>query len=110
MDIQHIVSFWTGIPLANLSSDEADKLLNMEIQLQKQVIGQDNAVKAICRAIWRSHVSLKDPNQPMASFMFCGPTGVGKTELAKALAANYFGSAEAMVRLDMSEFMERHCF
>ncbi|KAK6250323.1 hypothetical protein SCA6_004328 [Theobroma cacao] len=108
VDIQHIVSAWTGIPVEKVSTDESDRLLKMEETLHKRVIGQDEAVKAISRAIRRARVGLKNPNRPIASFIFSGPTGVGKSELAKALAAYYFGSEEAMIRLDMSEFMERH--
>ncbi|KAM0905429.1 hypothetical protein ACQ4PT_017399 [Festuca glaucescens] len=107
-DIQHIVSSWTGIPVEKVSSDESDRLLKMEETLHQRVIGQDEAVKAISRAIRRARVGLKNPNRPIASFIFSGPTGVGKSELAKTLASYYFGSEEAMVRLDMSEFMERH--
>ncbi|KAL5214723.1 hypothetical protein ABZP36_003875 [Zizania latifolia] len=107
-DIQHIVSSWTGIPVEKVSSDESDRLLKMEDTLHTRIIGQDEAVKAISRAIRRARVGLKNPNRPIASFIFSGPTGVGKSELAKALAAYYFGSEEAMIRLDMSEFMERH--
>ncbi|XP_022738857.1 ATP-dependent Clp protease ATP-binding subunit ClpA homolog CD4B, chloroplastic-like [Durio zibethinus] len=108
VDIQHIVSSWTGIPVEKVSTDESDRLLKMEETLHKRVIGQDEAVQAISRAIRRARVGLKNPNRPIASFIFSGPTGVGKSELAKALAAYYFGSEEAMIRLDMSEFMERH--
>ncbi|BFI23488.1 ATP-dependent Clp protease ATP-binding subunit ClpC [Marchantia polymorpha subsp. ruderalis] len=107
-DIQQIVSAWTGIPVEKVSTDESDRLLKMEETLHQRVIGQDEAVKAISRAIRRARVGLKNPNRPIASFIFSGPTGVGKSELAKALASYYFGSEEAMVRLDMSEFMERH--
>lgn len=107
-DIQHIVSAWTGIPVEKVSTDESDRLLKMEETLHKRVVGQDEAVRAISRAIRRARVGLKNPNRPIASFIFSGPTGVGKSELAKALAAYYFGSEEAMIRLDMSEFMERH--
>ncbi|KAL5979406.1 ATP-dependent Clp protease ATP-binding subunit ClpC1 [Asimina triloba] len=107
-DIQYIVSVWTGIPVEKVSSDESDRLLKMEETLHQRVIGQDEAVQAISRAIRRARVGLKNPNRPIASFIFSGPTGVGKSELAKALAAYYFGSEEAMIRLDMSEFMERH--
>ncbi|KAK4354396.1 hypothetical protein RND71_026590 [Anisodus tanguticus] len=107
-DIQHIVSSWTGIPVEKVSTDESDRLLKMEETLHTRIIGQDEAVKAISRAIRRARVGLKNPNRPIASFIFSGPTGVGKSELAKALAAYYFGSEEAMIRLDMSEFMERH--
>ncbi|KAG5537289.1 hypothetical protein RHGRI_024661 [Rhododendron griersonianum] len=108
VDIQYIVSSWTGIPVDKVSSDESSRLLKLEETLHKRVIGQDEAVEAISRAIRRARVGLKNPNRPIASFIFSGPTGVGKSELAKALAAYYFGSEEAMVRLDMSEFMERH--
>ncbi|GJP44931.1 hypothetical protein CLOM_g4330 [Closterium sp. NIES-68] len=107
-DIHHIVCAWTGIPVEKVSSDESSRLLKMEATLHNRVIGQDEAVKAISRAIRRARVGLKNPNRPIASFIFSGPTGVGKSELAKSLAAYYFGSEEAMVRLDMSEFMERH--
>jgi ATP-dependent Clp protease ATP-binding subunit ClpC len=107
-DIQHIVSAWTGIPVEKVSTDESDRLLKMEETLHQRIIGQDEAVKAISRAIRRARVGLKNPNRPIASFIFSGPTGVGKSELAKALASYYFGSQEAMIRLDMSEFMERH--
>ncbi|KAI9114375.1 hypothetical protein K1719_014603 [Acacia pycnantha] len=107
-DIQHIVCSWTGIPVQEVLEEESDRLLKMEETLHIRVIGQDEAVRAISRAIRRTRVGLKSPNRPIASFIFSGPTGVGKSELAKALAASYFGSEEAMVRLDMSEFMERH--
>ena len=107
-DIANIVAQWTGIPIEKVSSDENDKLVNMESVLHGRVIGQDEAVTAIARAIRRARVGLKNPNRPIASFIFSGPTGVGKSELAKTLASYYFGSEEAMVRLDMSEFMERH--
>ncbi|MFS8000743.1 putative ClpA/B family, UVR domain, AAA+ ATPase domain, ATPase, AAA-type, core, Clp ATPase [Helianthus anomalus] len=107
-DIQHIVSTWTGIPVEKVNSDESDRLLKMEDTLHTRIIGQDEAVKAISRAIRRARVGLKNPNRPIASFIFSGPTGVGKSELAKSLATYYFGSEEAMIRLDMSEFMERH--
>ncbi|XP_021760709.1 ATP-dependent Clp protease ATP-binding subunit ClpA homolog, chloroplastic-like [Chenopodium quinoa] len=107
-EIRDIVFSWTGIPVQKVSADESSRLLKMEDNLHGRVIGQDEAVKAISRAIRRSRVGLKDPDRPIASFIFSGPTGVGKSELAKALAAYYFGSEEAMVRLDMSEFMERH--
>lgn len=107
-DIANIVSQWTGIPIEKVSSDESQRLLEMEGTLHKRVIGQEEAVVAISRAIRRARVGLKNPNRPIASFIFSGPTGVGKSELAKTLATYYFGSEEAMVRLDMSEFMERH--
>ncbi|GAB2297291.1 ATP-dependent Clp protease ATP-binding subunit ClpA cd4b, chloroplastic [Dionaea muscipula] len=107
-DIQQIVSSWTGIPVEKVSTDESARLLKLEETLHKRIIGQDEAVVAISRAIRRARVGLKNPNRPIASFIFSGPTGVGKSELAKALAAYYFGSEEAMIRLDMSEYMERH--
>lgn len=107
-DIANIVASWTGVPVNKLTETESDKLLNMEDTLHQRVIGQDEAVKAISRAIRRARVGLKNPNRPIASFVFSGPTGVGKTELTKTLAAYFFGSEEAMIRLDMSEFMERH--
>ncbi|XP_048490184.2 LOW QUALITY PROTEIN: chaperone protein ClpC, chloroplastic [Beta vulgaris subsp. vulgaris] len=107
-EIRDIVFSWTGIPVQKVSVDESNRLLKMEDNLHGRVIGQDEAVEAISRAIRRARVGLKDPNRPIASFIFSGPTGVGKSELAKALASYYFGSEESMVRLDMSEFMERH--
>ncbi len=107
-DIAHIVASWTGVPVNKLTETETDKLLNMEETLHQRVIGQDEAVRAISRAIRRARVGLKNPNRPIASFVFSGPTGVGKTELTKTLASYFFGSEEAMIRLDMSEFMERH--
>ncbi|MEY3462785.1 MAG: Negative regulator of tic competence ClpC/MecB, partial [Cyanobacteriota bacterium] len=107
-DIAHIVASWTGVPVQKLTESESAKLLNMEETLHQRLIGQDEAVKAVSRAIRRARVGLKNPNRPIASFIFSGPTGVGKTELTKALATYFFGSEEAMIRLDMSEFMERH--
>jgi len=107
-DIAHIVASWTGVPVQKLTESESAKLLNMEDTLHQRLIGQDEAVKAVSRAIRRARVGLKNPNRPIASFIFSGPTGVGKTELTKALAAYFFGSEESMIRLDMSEFMERH--
>ena len=107
-DIAQIVAAWTGVPVQKLTESESAKLLNMEETLHQRLIGQDEAVKAVSKAIRRARVGLKNPNRPIASFIFSGPTGVGKTELTKALAAYFFGSEEAMIRLDMSEFMERH--
>jgi ATP-dependent Clp protease ATP-binding subunit ClpC len=107
-DIAQIVASWTGVPVQKLTESESAKLLNMEETLHQRLIGQDEAVKAVSKAIRRARVGLKNPNRPIASFIFSGPTGVGKTELTKALAAYFFGSEEAMIRLDMSEFMERH--
>ncbi len=107
-DIAHIVASWTGIPVSKLTESESEKLLQMEDILHQRLIGQEEAVKAISRAARRARVGISNPNRPIASFIFSGPTGVGKTELAKSLAAYFFGSEEAMIRLDMSEYMERH--
>ncbi len=107
-DIASVVSQWTGIPVSKLTESESDKLMKMEDTLHEQVIGQHEAVVAISKAIRRARVGLKSPDRPIGSFIFCGPTGVGKTELAKTLAQYFFGSVENMIRLDMSEFMERH--
>ncbi|XP_050268287.1 LOW QUALITY PROTEIN: chaperone protein ClpB4, mitochondrial [Quercus robur] len=108
LDITEIVSKWTGIPLSNLQQSERDKLVHLEQVLHKRVIGQDLAVKSVADAIRRSRAGLSDPNRPIASFMFMGPTGVGKTELAKALAGYLFNTENALVRIDMSEYMEKH--
>ncbi|KAK9117779.1 hypothetical protein Sjap_016726 [Stephania japonica] len=107
-DIAAVASLWSGIPVQQLTVDERKFLLDLETQLSKRVVGQDDAVSAISRAVKRSRVGLKDPDRPIAAMFFCGPTGVGKTELTKALAACCFGSEAAMLRLDMSEYMERH--
>nr|YP_009399796.1 Clp protease ATP binding subunit [Digenea simplex]ARW69615.1 Clp protease ATP binding subunit [Digenea simplex] len=107
-DIAEIVAFWTGIPVTKLTKSESEKLMHMEETLHSRIIGQEEAVVAVSRAIRRARVGLKNPNRPIASFIFSGPTGVGKTELTKALASYFFGAQEAMVRLDMSEYMERH--
>jgi ATP-dependent Clp protease ATP-binding subunit ClpC len=107
-DIAQIVAAWTSIPVNKLTKSESEKLLQMEETLHSRIIGQDEAVVAVSRAIRRARVGLKSPNRPIASFIFSGPTGVGKTELTKALATYFFGSEDAMVRLDMSEYMERH--
>jgi ATP-dependent Clp protease ATP-binding subunit ClpC len=106
-DIAYIVSKWTGIPLYQIEEEESSKLLRMEAELQKRVVGQVEAIRAVTRAIRRSRSGLKNPNRPVGSFIFLGPTGVGKTELAKALAEFLFGTEEAIVRVDMSEYMER---
>ena len=106
--IAQIVSQWTGVPVSKLTETESEKLLKMEDILHQSVIGQHDAVVAISKAIRRARVGLKNPNRPIGSFIFCGPTGVGKTELAKTLASYFFGSEDSMIRLDMSEFMERH--
>lgn len=108
LDIAEIVSKWTGIPLSNLQQSERDKLVLLEQVLHKRVVGQDMAVKSVADAIRRSRAGLSDPNRPIASFMFMGPTGVGKTELAKALAGYLFNTENALVRIDMSEYMEKH--
>ena len=107
-DIAKIISDWTGIPVVQLTKEESERLLNMEQVLHERVIGQDEAVSAISRAIRRGRVGLKDPKRPVGSFIFLGPTGVGKTELCKALAQAVFGDENAMLRLDMSEYMEKH--
>ncbi|OUM89098.1 MAG: ATP-dependent Clp protease ATP-binding subunit ClpC [Bacillus thermozeamaize] len=107
-DIAEIVASWTGIPVKKLAEDESERLLNMEKILHERVIGQDEAVKAVARAIRRSRAGLKDPKRPIGSFIFLGPTGVGKTELARALAEALFGDEDAMIRIDMSEYMEKH--
>jgi ATP-dependent Clp protease ATP-binding subunit ClpC len=106
--IAHIVSSWTGVPVSKLTESESEKLLKMEDIMHERVIGQHDAVTAISKAIRRARVGLKNPSRPIGSFIFSGPTGVGKTELAKALAGYFFGSEENIIRVDMSEFMERH--
>ncbi|KAL3497298.1 hypothetical protein ACH5RR_040030 [Cinchona calisaya] len=108
LDIAEIVSKWTGIPLSNLQQSERDKLVSLEQELHRRVVGQDMAVKSVADAIRRSRAGLSDPNRPIASFMFMGPTGIGKTELAKALAGYLFNTENALVRIDMSEYMEKH--
>jgi len=107
-EIDEVVATWTGIPLASVTQDESEKLLRMEAALHERVISQDQAVSALSRAIRRSRAGLKSPNRPVGSFVFLGPTGVGKTELARALAGFLFGSDSALVRFDMSEYMEKH--
>ncbi len=107
-DIADIVSSWTGVPVTQLSTEESDRLLHMEDELHRRIVGQNEAVEAVSRAIRRGRVGLKDPKKPIGSFIFLGPTGVGKTELCKALAAAMFGDENAMIRLDMSEYMEKH--
>jgi ATP-dependent Clp protease ATP-binding subunit ClpC len=106
-DIAYIVAKWTGIPLQQLEEAESAKLLRIEAELSKRVVGQEEAIKAVARAIRRSRAGVKNPNRPVGSFIFLGPTGVGKTELAKALAEFLFGTEDALVRVDMSEYMER---
>jgi len=107
-DIADVISSWTKIPVKKLTQDENEKLKHLEEELHKRVIGQKEAVEAVSKAIRRGRVGLKDPNRPIGSFLFLGPTGVGKTELSKALAENLFGSEDAMIRVDMSEYMEPH--
>jgi len=107
-DVAKIVSAWTGIPVLKLTQEESEKLMHLEEELHKRVIGQNEAVSAVSKAIRRARAGLKDPNKPIGSFIFVGPTGVGKTELSKALAQAMFGDEKLMIRLDMSEFMEKH--
>ena len=107
-EIDEVVSKWTGVPMASINQDEGDKLLRMEAELHRRVISQEKAISAISRAIRRSRAGLKNPNRPVGSFVFLGPTGVGKTELARALANFLFGSDHALIRFDMSEYMEKH--
>lgn len=107
-DIAAVVSMWTGVPVSRLAQTESEKLLKLEDKLHERVIGQSEAVDAISRAIRRARAGLKDPKRPIGSFIFLGPTGVGKTELARALAEVMFGDEDAMIRVDMSEYMEKH--
>ncbi|XXG51890.1 hypothetical protein AAC387_Pa03g0355 [Persea americana] len=108
LDIAEIVSKWTGIPLSSLQQSERERLVQLEQVLHERVVGQDIAVKSVANAIRRSRAGLSDPNRPIASFMFMGPTGVGKTELAKALAGYLFNTESALIRIDMTEYMEKH--
>jgi ATP-dependent Clp protease ATP-binding subunit ClpC len=107
-DIAEVVSMWTGVPVMQIAQEESQRLLQMEDELRKHIVGQEEAINAIAKAVRRSRAGLKDPRRPIGSFMFLGPTGVGKTELTKALARFLFGSEDALIQLDMSEFMERH--
>jgi len=107
-DIAEVISMWTGVPLMQLATEESARLLNMEVDLGKHIIGQNEAIETVSKAIRRARAGLKDPSRPVGSFIFLGPTGVGKTELTKALAKLMFGSEDALIQLDMSEFMERH--
>src|SRR5207247_4151203 len=106
--IAEVLSIWTGIPVYKLTEEETQKLINMESELHKRVIGQENAIKAVSQSIRRTRAGLKDPRRPSGSFIFLGPTGVGKTETAKALAEFLFGDESSMIQLDMSEYMEKH--
>ncbi len=107
-DIAEIIAMWTGVPVQQIATTESQRLLQMEAELRKRIVGQDEAIASIAKAVRRARAGLKDPRRPIGSFIFLGPTGVGKTELSKALAEFLFGSEEALLRLDMSEFMERH--
>jgi len=107
-DIAELVSMWTGVPVMQLATEESTRLLNMESEIREHIIGQEEAIERIAKAVRRGRAGLKDPRRPVGSFMFLGPTGVGKTELTKALASFLFGSEDALIQLDMSEFMERH--
>src|SRR5699024_9449329 len=107
-DIADVVAQWTGIPVHEMKETESNRLMNIECSLHRRVIGQEDAVSAIARAVRRARSGIKDPNRPIGSFMFLGPTGVGKTELAKALAEVMFGSEDDLIRIDMSEYMEKY--
>lgn len=107
-DVAEVVSMWTGVPVVQLTTQETERLLRIEEELRKRIVGQDEAIEVVARAIRRARAGLKDPRRPIGSFIFLGPTGVGKTELTRALAEFLFGTEEALIRLDMSEFMERH--
>ncbi len=107
-EIAHIVSIWTGVPVSKLTQDEAQRLIHLEETLHRRVVGQEEAVKAVSRAVRRARAGLKDPNRPIGSFIFLGPTGVGKTELCKALGEALFGDEDSLIRIDMSEYMEKH--
>src|SRR5262249_41913858 len=107
-EVATVVSKWTGIPVTKLMEGEVEKLLKMEERLHQRVIGQEEAIRAVSNAVRRARAGLQDPNRPMGSFLFLGPTGVGKTELARALAEFLFDDQDAMVRIDMSEYQEKH--
>ncbi|MDX1601191.1 MAG: AAA family ATPase, partial [Anaerolineales bacterium] len=107
-DIAEVVAMWTGVPVTQLAQEESERLLDMEDALHERIVGQDEAIEAISKAVRRSRAGLKDPKRPIGSFVFLGPTGVGKTELTKALAEFIFGTEESLIQIDMSEFMERH--
>jgi len=107
-DIAEVVSSWTHIPVSRLQEGEREKLIKLEAHLHKRVVGQDEAIKAVSNAVRRARAGLQDPNRPIGSFIFLGPTGVGKTELSRALAEFLFDDENAMIRIDMSEYMEKH--
>ena len=107
-EVAEIVGAWTGIPVTRLTENESQRLIHLEEILHQRVVGQEEAVKSVARAIRRARAGLKDPNRPIGSFVFLGPTGVGKTELCKALAEALFGDEDSMIRIDMSEYMEKH--
>ena len=107
-DIEEVVASWTGIPLKQMQQEETERLLHLEEDLHARVVGQEDAVQAVAKAIRRARAGLKDPKRPIGSFLFLGPTGVGKTELARTLAENLFGDENSLIRLDMSEYMEKH--
>ena len=107
-DVAQVLSDWTGIPVTGLSESESERLIALEARLKERIVGQDEAVAAVARAVRRGRVGLKDPNRPIGSFLFCGPSGVGKTELCRALSDAVFGDGGAIIRLDMSEYMEKH--
>jgi len=107
-DIAEVVHMWTGVPTSQLGVDETSRLLHMEEALRKRVVGQDEAIDTISKAVRRARAGLKDPRHPIGNFIFLGPTGVGKTELARALAEFMFGSEDSLIRLDMSEFMDKY--
>jgi ATP-dependent Clp protease ATP-binding subunit ClpC len=107
-DVAQVVSMWTGIPLVRIAGEESERLLHMEDELHKRYVGQDEAISTLAKAVRRARAGIKNPKRPIGSFIFLGPTGVGKTELARALAEFMFGSEEHLIKIDMSEFMERH--
>jgi ATP-dependent Clp protease ATP-binding subunit ClpC len=107
-DIAEVISMWTGVPVMQIAMEESIRLLKLEEELRKRIVGQEEAIESIAKAVRRARAGLKDPQRPVGSFIFLGPTGVGKTELTKALAKQLFGSEDALIQLDMSEFMERH--
>src|SRR5690606_4354568 len=107
-DVDEVIARWTGVPVSSVKLEEAEKLLGIEVELHKRVVSQRPAISALARAVRRSRAGLKNPNKPVGSFLFLGPTGVGKTEVARTLADYLFGSERTLIRFDMSEFMEKH--